>query len=242
MSPQEALRRLRAEVGLTQIEMAEKLNIGFVTLNRWENGKSFPSRANANNIIRTAKNMGVSGDCLNYLSNVLLPSRMRGRPATGYGFPALEQELLCQMVDDSPAGVVVIDEESKRIIYVNRRAEEFTGKSFFVEEERHCWSYLKGLDAPCAVCDSERYPLTGFYERYDTFQNGLRLKNRTKSIMWKGKKVYVLYITSETEYSGSDDDERLSPAGAEAGWQTAQPKHTAKPDNAAAQAENRRHI
>lgn len=218
MSPQEALIMLRAETGLTQIEMAEKLNIGFVTLNRWENGKSFPNRANANNIIRAAREMGASESCLNYLNDVLLPSRMRGRPATALGFPALEQELLCQMIDGSAAGVVVIDEQTKRIKYVNRRAEELAGARFFDADNRHCWNYLKGLDEPCADCNSKRFPLGSYSEGFDTTPDGRKLRNRTTSIIWKGKRVYVVYMVDSTELAESKKEvgmlTSMFPAGA----------------------------
>lgn len=218
MSPREALIRMRAELGMTQVELAEKLNIGFVTINRWENGKSFPSRAHASNIIRTAQDLGVSEDCIQYLNAVLLPPRMRGRPATELGFPALAQELLCQMVDGSPAGVVVIDEATKQVIYVNRKAEELTGKNYFAETDKHCWSYLRDCTKSCADCDPARYPLTGHCEWIVTTPRGLKLKYRTRSIIWLGKKVYTVYITNETELMESKEEvgrlTSLFPAGA----------------------------
>lgn len=38
-----ALRQLRAELNLTQREFAEFLNVSFVSVNRWENGKYEPT-------------------------------------------------------------------------------------------------------------------------------------------------------------------------------------------------------
>ncbi len=38
-----ALRQLRAELNLTQREFAEILNVSFVSVNRWENGKYEPT-------------------------------------------------------------------------------------------------------------------------------------------------------------------------------------------------------
>ena len=35
--------RLRKKLGLTQVAFAEQLGVSFVTVNRWENGKSEPS-------------------------------------------------------------------------------------------------------------------------------------------------------------------------------------------------------
>lgn len=218
MSPQEAIKMFRAEIGLSQIELAEKLCVGFSTLNRWENGKAFPSHSNANNIIRTAKDMGASENCLKYLNEMLLPPRMRGRTASELGFPALDQGLLCQMVDSSTAGVVIIDAETKHLLYVNRRAEELAGARFFETTARHCWSYLKHLDQPCAGCDGDRFPAAGFCERIDVSPEGRKLNNRTKSIIWKGKTIYVVYMSDETELAESKNEVHmltsLFPAGA----------------------------
>lgn len=38
------LLSLRAKLNLTQIEMAQKLGVAFVTYNRWENGKIMPTK------------------------------------------------------------------------------------------------------------------------------------------------------------------------------------------------------
>lgn len=37
------IKRVRAELGLSQEQLARELNISFSTVNRWENGKSNPS-------------------------------------------------------------------------------------------------------------------------------------------------------------------------------------------------------
>jgi len=36
------INQLRAKLNLTQEDLAAKLGVAFSTLNRWENGKSFP--------------------------------------------------------------------------------------------------------------------------------------------------------------------------------------------------------
>lgn len=41
------LLSLRAKLNLTQIEMAKKLGVAFVTYNRWENGKIIPTKMHA---------------------------------------------------------------------------------------------------------------------------------------------------------------------------------------------------
>lgn len=39
-----AVKRVRKELGLSQEQLARKLSISFSTINRWENGKSYPSQ------------------------------------------------------------------------------------------------------------------------------------------------------------------------------------------------------
>lgn len=38
------IKRLRDRMGLTQVELAERLGVSFPTVNRWENAKSKPSQ------------------------------------------------------------------------------------------------------------------------------------------------------------------------------------------------------
>ena len=38
------IKALRAKLGLTQVQLAERLGVSFATVNRWENGKSKPSQ------------------------------------------------------------------------------------------------------------------------------------------------------------------------------------------------------
>lgn len=40
----EKLIRIRAKLNLTQTELAEKLNVSFPTISRWENGKVMPTK------------------------------------------------------------------------------------------------------------------------------------------------------------------------------------------------------
>ncbi len=86
MSLQEALKLLRLELGLTQEDLAKKLNRAFVTVNRWENGKGFPSRNNAKTILSIARSNRASEDCISYLTEVLMPDAKRSYSAVAYGF------------------------------------------------------------------------------------------------------------------------------------------------------------
>jgi len=39
------MRRLRSWLGMTQLELASKLHVSWVTVSRWENGRSRPTQS-----------------------------------------------------------------------------------------------------------------------------------------------------------------------------------------------------
>lgn len=44
MDYSELILAIRAKLDLTQQQLADKLNVNFATINRWENGKRVPSK------------------------------------------------------------------------------------------------------------------------------------------------------------------------------------------------------
>ena len=60
----ERIKRLRAELGFTQVGLADRLGISFATVNRWENGQTRPSQLYWNQIVKLAKE-GASADDAN---------------------------------------------------------------------------------------------------------------------------------------------------------------------------------
>lgn len=48
------IKRLRTKMGLTQINLAERLGVSFPTVNRWENAKSKPSQLSWNRLLELA--------------------------------------------------------------------------------------------------------------------------------------------------------------------------------------------
>jgi transcriptional regulator with XRE-family HTH domain len=50
------IRQYRARLGLTQVELAARLGVSFVTVNRWENGQSKPSPLAWSQILRMDEN------------------------------------------------------------------------------------------------------------------------------------------------------------------------------------------
>lgn len=195
MSPQEALKMFRAETGLTQMELADKLHIGLATLNRWENSKTFPSRVNANNIIATAERMSVSKDCIAYLRNVLLPSRMRGSAALNKGVSEVDKDLLCLLADCSPHALFVIDAETKQLIYVNRRAEKIAGMRLADAPDTHWWKYMIQLDAPLPICCQTAYSEDVYYDMNVQVVGENQYRVDCAARTWKGKRIIIAYMT-----------------------------------------------
>ncbi len=51
---EDQIKRLRARMGLTQVDLAERLGVSFPTVNRWENTKSRPSQLSWNRLLEIA--------------------------------------------------------------------------------------------------------------------------------------------------------------------------------------------
>ena len=55
------IQKLRKEKGLTQKELADKFNISFQAVSKWENGETLPD---SSLLLELAKVLGTSVDCL----------------------------------------------------------------------------------------------------------------------------------------------------------------------------------
>src|SRR5262245_59410727 len=55
----ETLRAIRANLDLTQVELAEHLGVSFATVNRWEGGGNKPQKAAIAKIVALAEKAGV---------------------------------------------------------------------------------------------------------------------------------------------------------------------------------------
>jgi type I restriction enzyme M protein len=74
------LRAIRAELTLTQEQLADRLGVSFATVNRWEGGTSKPQRAQAQAIVTLAQEAGIGIDPAAE-ANPGLPRRARIRAA-----------------------------------------------------------------------------------------------------------------------------------------------------------------
>ncbi|MCI0388604.1 MAG: N-6 DNA methylase [Acidobacteria bacterium] len=75
------LRAIRASLNLTQEQLAERMDVSFATVNRWEGGDTQPQRAAVEAIIALAREAGVDGDgdAKSSAAPMMKPTRRRGR-------------------------------------------------------------------------------------------------------------------------------------------------------------------
>lgn len=86
------LRTIRANLDLTQAELAEKLGVSFATVNRWEGGGNKPQKSPMARILELAAEAGIDvGDI--GASTVQAPTRRRGRSAASPSTKSMEQML-----------------------------------------------------------------------------------------------------------------------------------------------------
>lgn len=62
------LKDIRKELRLSQEELARALNISFTTINRWENGRSLPSRLAKMRLIEYCLNKNISQENMELLN------------------------------------------------------------------------------------------------------------------------------------------------------------------------------
>jgi type I restriction enzyme M protein len=86
------LRGIRASLDLTQAELAEKLNVSFATVNRWEGGGNKPQKAPMARILEVAAEAGI--DVGNVQTAMIpAPTRRRGRALAAPSTKSMEQML-----------------------------------------------------------------------------------------------------------------------------------------------------
>lgn len=86
------LRAIRAELGLTQTELAEQLGVSFATVNRWEGGDTKPQRAAMAKLVALAEEAGVDSAEAS-LADRAVPRRRRGGQAAAPTTKPMEQML-----------------------------------------------------------------------------------------------------------------------------------------------------
>ncbi|MCI2056339.1 MAG: helix-turn-helix domain-containing protein [Oscillibacter sp.] len=211
MSLQEALKLLRFETGMTQEDLAKKLNKAFVTVNRWENGKGFPNRGNAKKILEIAQEQGVSENCIAYLNEVLAPDAKRGLSAAIYGFPDIDREFLFQLADESTNALYIVEAETYRLLYTNRKAQQIANLyrtevdssdeeiNFPPQEGNQCYHYFGHRNAPCNFCPLSKLNSQGHTDAMITIpENGRKILIHAKAANMKGRSVFIVCLTDIT--------------------------------------------
>lgn len=211
MSLQEALRQMRLELGITQTSLAQKLNKSFLTVNRWENAKGFPSRENARNILAIARG-SVSDECYRYLYETLMPESKRSKSAALYGFPDIDRDFLFQLADASANALYVIDADSYELLYANRKAEqsavaylresgENVAERFLSEQKnKRCFHYFGGRNSPCSFCPFNPNKRDEFTDKTIVIpETGRILHVHARFSKMKERSVYSVYLTDLTE-------------------------------------------
>src|SRR4051794_98027 len=88
------LRAIRAELNMTQVELAERLGVSFTTVNRWEGGGNKPQKAAWEAILALADEAGVVvGESSMAASTAVKRPRGRRAIAATPGTKPMEQML-----------------------------------------------------------------------------------------------------------------------------------------------------
>lgn len=210
MSLQEALKLLRLELGLTQQDLAKKLKKTFATVNRWENGKGFPTRSNAKEIIAIAKKSNASHDCISYLNEMLMPESKRTASAAVYGFADIDRDFLFELADGSNDAIYVIEEGTYKLLYLNRQAErfanvglkpgEFKPNAFYNKQENLCYKHFGNRNSPCSICPLSKFDSNDYKDAILTLPGSERkLRIHAKATEINNRRVFAMYCTELTQ-------------------------------------------
>ncbi|NLG05753.1 MAG: helix-turn-helix transcriptional regulator [Clostridia bacterium] len=193
---------------MTQEDLAKKLNKAVISVNRWENGRGFPSRTNAAAILDIAQKGQVTDNCLNYLREVLMPDCTRTRASTAYGYPDIDRDFLFQLADGSINRLYVIEDKTYQLLYANRAAEQYAVENLATlgidakerklinESDKRCFHYFANKQTPCSFCplfeiNQQEYKIITI----SIPEEGKCIKVQAKQSEMKGRKVYIMYLT-----------------------------------------------
>lgn len=191
----DVLRVLRIELGLTQMELANALNISFATVSRWELEKTFPARSMLAVVYDFAYKHGVSEECANNLREAMANTKLEKLNLANGNIYAIEHSSLGQLVDESAFPIYVCDMESDEVLYVNKKAVEIIGSDLSKSKSKKCYKYIMHRDSPCTFCHKNKLVNDHFicHDVYSPFYNKL-YHTQGKLIQWNGHKAHVHYI------------------------------------------------
>lgn len=198
----EALKMMRKELSMTQVELAKTLGVYCASVSRWESGKNTPHTKTIEEIIKIAKSKGASPACINQLQKALSERQYENvRVSDSHLYP-VERESICQLIDDASNVIIVADIETNELLYANHKAEEMFGHTFQPGSGLKCHEFTEKSPGICSACRKEHLGKDVFSERYMKHPtSGLVLHVQGRIISWNGRNAHVEYIT----VTGMDD-------------------------------------
>ncbi|MDD3241046.1 MAG: helix-turn-helix domain-containing protein [Lachnospira sp.] len=124
MNAGETIKVVRVELGLSQSEMAEKLGVNSQSISRWETGLHFLKKKIADRILKFAETADISEGSKKIIEEWLDAGRRYGVSAEDYGFPNIDQDLLCMIADTSVNAAYVIEADTYQVLYVNKATKK----------------------------------------------------------------------------------------------------------------------
>ena len=195
MEFRDAIKYLRGELGLTQLELASALHVNPVTVGRWESGKTLPPRSITASLMEFARARRASKPCLRLLEQSILAAAKLKRGQQGGALSAVEHATLCELVGEASFPLYVCDMETDELLYLNRKAEELLGCSLDELSSRKCYQCLMHRDTPCDACHKrelreDRFTCFDGVRLYD----GVAYRVQGKRLRWNGRDAHVRYI------------------------------------------------
>ena len=194
MEFRDAVRHLRSELGLTQVELAAGLKVNPLTVGRWENGRSAPNRSIAAVLLEYARARGASQSCLELLAQSIVSSARDKLGLACEGLYSVEHASLRQLIDDADFPIFVCDMQTDQLLYLNQKANDMLGSGESAIG-RLCYECLMHRDQPCEFCHKNELVADRFtsYELRRPLEQDI-LKVRGKRILWNGREAHVRYV------------------------------------------------
>ncbi|MDD4075662.1 MAG: diguanylate cyclase, partial [Eubacteriales bacterium] len=204
MEFRDAVKYLRNELGLTQMELANALHVTSTTIGRWERGLNLPNRAISATLLEFAYARSASKACTEMLKKTADAAARTKLPVSGDLLYAVEHTALRELIDEASFPLYVCDMETDELLYINGKAEEMAGAPLSALSERKCYKCLMHNDAPCSFCHKNELKANRLtnYEvvcRID----GIPYRVYAKRVKWNGRDAQARY------FSPSDSSKQL---------------------------------
>lgn len=202
MEFRDAVKALRGELGLTQNELAGALHVSGVTVGRWENGRTLPTRSITAVLLDFARSKSASRDCIEMLERSIAAAARQRLAVANDVLYSMEHATLRELLDEACFPLYVSDMETDELLYVNAKAEEMIGHTPEEAPGQKCYECLMHRDTPCEFCHKNELSEEHFtsYKAQRLF-DGAIYNVQGKRIKWNGRDAQVRYITKAAELS-----------------------------------------